>query len=787
MSSNLPFPIYGAEYRVVFPIFDNDGDLVVSAAGLDSEVSKDAGAFADCANEATQIATNSGMYYLDLTYQEMQAGIVAVIVKTSTTDAKTTPLVLYPRRLPAIRSGTAQAGAAGSITLDGSASFDDDHYVGLYALITGNTGAGQIRLITGYNGTTKVANVAPDWSTNPDNSSTFEILIPENAMVSGWTGVPVGAPNASGDLIVDVWSWRGQAVPAAHTNGYPIVTIKDGTGTGEIDTDAGAVPIYGGSIDTVNDKTGYSLSSAGIQAIWDALTSALTTAGSIGTLLVDNINATISSRSSHSAADVRTEMDANSTQLAAIVADTNELQTDWTDGGRLDLIADAVLSDTDALETRLTATRAGYLDNLNVGGNVASSAEVTAILNRLGGWSGSGANTILGALRALFRSDADAAVPADINADLGGGAGTADNTTESLQALQAEHDATQAAVAALNNPSLGDINAEVDAALADIMLDHLMATALPGGVSDMHLNSALGELLDNGTTWTYDRASDSQEALADAVDSVDLGVGSNTTLIGEALERIGDFGAANGNTIKGFLQALFRSDAGVTGLNIPGEINETENGTAGTYDPATESLQALQAEHDATQANQTTILNRIGGFAGSGLNTVKGFLQAMARSDAGVADPNTPSEINEFVNGTAGTYNAATDSLQAQQDGTPAAVAGAVWDEARSGHTTAGTFGEGVLVQTNNDKTGYALTSGERVSIADAILTRDWAAVTGEAARSILNALRFLRNRKAVSGGATLIVYEEDDSTIAWTGSVVSDAAADPIIEVDPS
>lgn len=59
---------------------------------------------------------------------------------------------------------------------------------------------------------------------------------------------------------------------------------------------------------TVSDKTGYSLSSAGIQAIWDALTSALSTASSIGKLLVDNINATISSRSSHSAADVDTEL-----------------------------------------------------------------------------------------------------------------------------------------------------------------------------------------------------------------------------------------------------------------------------------------------------------------------------------------------------------------------------------------------------------------------------------------------------------------------------------------------
>lgn len=60
----------------------------------------------------------------------------------------------------------------------------------------------------------------------------------------------------------------------------------------------------GVTVTTNNDKTGYALSAAAIQAIWDALTSALTTVGSIGKLLVDNINATISSRSSHSAADV---------------------------------------------------------------------------------------------------------------------------------------------------------------------------------------------------------------------------------------------------------------------------------------------------------------------------------------------------------------------------------------------------------------------------------------------------------------------------------------------------
>lgn len=82
-------------YRITLPIFDGDGDLVSGAAGLDSEVSKDAGAFADCTNEATEIAAASGIYYLDLTDSEMNADTVAVIIKTTTSGAKTTPIVIY--------------------------------------------------------------------------------------------------------------------------------------------------------------------------------------------------------------------------------------------------------------------------------------------------------------------------------------------------------------------------------------------------------------------------------------------------------------------------------------------------------------------------------------------------------------------------------------------------------------------------------------------------------------------------------------------------------------------
>src|SRR5262245_40320770 len=112
-----PIPVKNQAYRVTFPILDNDGDLVTAAAGLDSEVSKDGGTFADCTSEATEIATSSGMYFLDLTATEMNADTVAIIVKTTTTNAKTTPMVLYPNKSGGLAVNvTAWAGSATATT-----------------------------------------------------------------------------------------------------------------------------------------------------------------------------------------------------------------------------------------------------------------------------------------------------------------------------------------------------------------------------------------------------------------------------------------------------------------------------------------------------------------------------------------------------------------------------------------------------------------------------------------------------------------------------------------------
>ena len=72
-------------------------------------------------------------------------------------------------------SGTAQGGTSTTITLKSSSSSTNDYFNGLYITITGGTGAGQIRIIESYVGSTKVATVDRAWTTAPNSTSTYSI------------------------------------------------------------------------------------------------------------------------------------------------------------------------------------------------------------------------------------------------------------------------------------------------------------------------------------------------------------------------------------------------------------------------------------------------------------------------------------------------------------------------------------------------------------------------------------------------------------------------------------
>lgn len=215
----------------------------------------------------------------------------------------------------------------------------------------------------------------------------------------------------------------------------------------------------GYTVSTVSDKTGYALTSAydpaktAAQAgdamaltsgerttltgvIWAALTSGLTTVGSIGKWILDKLDAAVSSRSTYDGSDTSgtttllgrltgtragllDNLDAaistRSTYAGADTAGTTTLLGRLTSGraGNLDNLDAAISSrstyagadtaGTTTLLSRLTGTRAGYLDNLSAG---VSSLTSSDIVTALGTYGAATADDLTGGVTVTVDADA---------------------------------------------------------------------------------------------------------------------------------------------------------------------------------------------------------------------------------------------------------------------------------------------------------------------------------------------------------------------------------------------
>lgn len=219
----------------------------------------------------------------------------------------------------------------------------------------------------------------------------------------------------------------------------------------------------------------------------------------------------------------------------------------------------------------------------------------------------------------------------------------------------------------------------------------------------------------------------------------------------------------------------------------------------------------------------TTLLARLGGWTGTGINTVLGGIRALAAKAASL----TPTDIS-----TGTTYNNAAHSLEARAD-TSAGIAAAVLERNPqdtgvitfawpvSGATITGTVSinnatyvaiAGTIAFLREDAGRYYYTlshnaadrpdvaGSARYTLSDgsytrhiilrvvesgdtgeatatAILTKDWTTIDGAVPqRSALNALRHIRNRWTIVGD-TKTVYAEDDATPVFTTAVTADGA----------
>lgn len=167
----------------------------------------------------------------------------------------------------------------------------------------------------------------------------------------------------SDKLDVNVEEWNATSVPAEHTAGYPIVTIKDGTGTGEIDTASGVVQA------NVVQISGDSVAADNAEAFFDGT-------GYAGT---GNTMPTVTS--------VTNTVNANVTQISgdSTAADNAEAFFDGTGYAGTNNVIPSVTTVTGNVNGNVGGNVSGSVGSVsgNVGGNVVGS--VGSVSGNVGG------------------------------------------------------------------------------------------------------------------------------------------------------------------------------------------------------------------------------------------------------------------------------------------------------------------------------------------------------------------------------------------------------------------
>jgi len=329
-------PIWGCPFTLRFPVGTDAGDLETGLAGAaDSEVSLDGGAFADCTNEITEIGT-TGWYSITLEASEMQASSVAYSMLSGDYGYHAT---LCPVRCGTVATGTAAAGGAATLTLAAGSTIVDDEYVGYILQLTGGTGSGQAARIIDAVASTRVLTVQADWLTQPDETTTYAVLIPpERAMLLS---------TVAGDVAgLDGAAMRG--TDGAYTGTPPTVEqIQSGLATATaLETVDTVVDAIAADVDAIAaDVAG--LDGAAIPTVGE-IQSGLATAAALATVdaVVDGIAADV--------AAIATDVAGLDGAAMPTVPTVGEIQSGLATAAALatvDAVVDGIAADVDAIAT----------------------------------------------------------------------------------------------------------------------------------------------------------------------------------------------------------------------------------------------------------------------------------------------------------------------------------------------------------------------------------------------------------------------------------------------------
>lgn len=495
-----PVPKKNTAFRLAIEVRKNDGTLITSWAGADTELSQDFTTFADATNEATEIGT-SGVGYIDLTAAEMNNDCVIVKTTVTNTDALPTITYLYPEEAGDIRTDVTQwkGSAPASLSDTDKVPVSVQHWslAGIQTDITGNlTGTvgavtgdvegnvdGSVGSISGVSfptnfGDMAIAATSGRVTANADQLNGRSLLgsgsITLNAVVGFSSGNHSDLSNAS--LGLNTVYNLGFATNYDQTNGRWIVRHA-GTNQTLDDLDTAQDTQHAttqSAISGLNDPTAAEIT----DAVWDEAQTAHTTAGTFGSYLDAAVSGV--STGGVSAGDIAD---------AVWDESTTGHTTAGTFGEQLKTDVDAILTDTNDLQTNqgnwLTAT--GFsthsaADVWTVGTRTLTSFGTLASDTATAVWA-AGTRTLTGF--GTLVSDIWAAATRTLTA------GTKDTEIDAI--LTDTGTTLPSQISGLNDLSSAQAQSAAEAALVAKHLDHLFDQAYnaasPPGSATSYLNA----------------------------------------------------------------------------------------------------------------------------------------------------------------------------------------------------------------------------------------------------------------------------------------------------------
>jgi hypothetical protein len=163
--------------------------------------------------------------------------------------------IVASQNLISTNEGLAQGGGASTITLNANASATDNVYVGQTIVLRTGTGQDQSRIITAYNGTTKVATVASAWEVQPAAGTGYILWPLGRARVASFEPNSITAAAAASDFSAEissaVWSETVRSLTVLDEDSTTLdldATIRGALGMASANMDTQL-----GGIDTVVD------------------------------------------------------------------------------------------------------------------------------------------------------------------------------------------------------------------------------------------------------------------------------------------------------------------------------------------------------------------------------------------------------------------------------------------------------------------------------------------------------------------------------------------------------